>query len=245
MNNDFGFFDYFAGSSDFPITLTILVVAVVFVFVALMLFLPMITRKVFPKFGYMRYSDYLPFERVRDDDSLQISDGSLVRVYHLDGLQTSMQDDATREKFLDLRASLFNQIHDPNVILRFFTTRDAVVENMDYEFHQPTLQMIYNKWKSQGLKIFSNNYYVVISVSGNDAADKLDQCCNYLESMFAAYKPVLLKNNSTNPENVKIISLIWWRLMILIFWIMVLLNMKVVGWLNTPQWFLSKLRLII
>ncbi len=198
MNNDFGFFDYFAGSSDFPITLTILVVAVVFVFVALMLFLPMITRKVFPKFGYMRYSDYLPFERVRDDDSLQISDGSLVRVYHLDGLQTSMQDDATREKFLDLRASLFNQIHDPNVILRFFTTRDAVVENMDYEFHQPTLQMIYNKWKSQGLKIFSNNYYVVISVSGNDAADKLDQCCNYLESMFAAYKPVLLKNNSTN-----------------------------------------------
>ena len=33
MNNDFGFFDYFAGSSDFPITLTILVVAVVFVFV--------------------------------------------------------------------------------------------------------------------------------------------------------------------------------------------------------------------
>lgn len=198
MNNDFGFFDYFAGSSDFPITLTILVVAVVFVFVALMLFLPMITRKVFPKFGYMRYSDYLPFERVRDDDSLQISDGSLVRVYHLDGLQTSMQDDATREKFLDLRASLFNQIHDPNVILRFFTTRDAVVENMDYEFHQPTLQMIYNKWKSQGLKIFSNNYYVVISVSGNDAADKLDQCCNYLESMFAAYKPVLLKNNSEN-----------------------------------------------
>ena len=198
MNNDFGFFDYFAGSSDFPITLTILVVAVVFVFVALMLFLPMITRKVFPKFGYMRYSDYLPFERVRDDDSLQISDGSLVRVYHLDGLQTSMQDDVTREKFLDLRASLFNQIHDPNVILRFFTTRDAVVENMDYEFHQPTLQMIYNKWKSQGLKIFSNNYYVVISVSGNDAADKLDQCCNYLESMFAAYKPVLLKNNSTN-----------------------------------------------
>ena len=198
MNNDFGFFDYFAGSSDFPITLTILVVAVVFVFVVLMMFLPMITRKVFPKFGYMRYSDYLPFDGVRDDDSLQISDGSLVRVYHLDGLQTSMQDDATREKFLDLRASLFNQIHDPNVILRFFTTRDAVVENMDYEFHQPTLQMIYNKWKSQGFNIFSNYYYVVISVSGNDAADKLDQCCNYLESMFAAYKPVLLKNNSTN-----------------------------------------------
>ena len=31
-----------------------------------------------------------------------------------------MQDSLTREKFLDLRAQLFNQIHDPNVVMRFF-----------------------------------------------------------------------------------------------------------------------------
>jgi len=191
-------FEYFAGASEFPITLTVLVMLVLVVFIVLMMYLPVLTRKIFPKFGYASYSDYLPFRSVKKDNTLEISDGSLVRIYHLDGVQVSMQDDETRARFLDLRAGLFNQIHDPNVILRFFTTRDAVVENMDYEFHQPTLQMIYNKWKSQGLKIFSNNYYVVISVSGNDAADKLNQCCNYLESMFAAYKPVLLKNNSEN-----------------------------------------------
>ena len=198
MNTDSGFFNYFAGSSDFPITLTVLVMVVVFVFIILMMYLPVLTRKIFPKFGYMRYSDYLPFVGVKKDDTLKIADGSLVRVYHLEGVQTSMQDDETREKFLDLRASLFNQIHDQNVILRFFTTRDAVEENMDYEFHQQTLQMIYDKWKSQGLKIFSNNYYIVISVGGADASDKLNQYSNYIESMFAAYKPVVLKNNSKN-----------------------------------------------
>ncbi len=188
-------FEYFAGASEFPITLTVLVMLVLVVFIVLMMYLPVLTRKIFPKFGYASYSDYLPFRSVKKDNTLEISDGSLVRIYHLDGVQVSMQDDETRARFLDLRASLFNQIKDPNVILRFFTTRDEVHENMDYEFHQPTLQMIYDKWKNQGLKIFSNNYYIVISVGGNNANDKLNQYCNYIESMFAAYKPILLKNN--------------------------------------------------
>jgi len=159
-------FEYFAGNSDFPITLTVLVMVVVVVFIALMLYLPVLTRKIFPKFGYSSYSDYLPFKNIKKDNTLVLNDDSVVRVYHLDGVQTGLQDDETRARFLDLRASLFNQIKDPNVVLRFFTTRDAVNENMDYEFHQPTLQMIYDKWKNQGLKIFSNNYYIVISVSG-------------------------------------------------------------------------------
>ena len=198
MNTNSGFFDYFAGSSDFPITVTVLVMLVVVVFIALMLYLPILTRKIFPKFGYARYSEYLPFSGVKKDNVLQISDGSYVRVYQLDGVQTSMQDDTTREQFLDLRASLFNQIRDPNVILRFFTTRDAVNENMNYEFHQPTLQAIFNKWKNQGLKIFNNNYYIVMSVGGNDAMEKLNQYSTYIESIFAPYKPKLLKNDSPN-----------------------------------------------
>ena len=154
MNNNYGFFSYFAGSGDFPITLTVLVIAVVFLFVILMLYIPVLTRKIFPKFGYLKYSEYLPFKNVRKDSTLQLTDGSLVRVYHVDGIQTSMQNDDTRAKFLDLRASLFNQIHDPSVILRFFTTRDAVEDNMNYEFHQPTLQAIYNKWKNLQTLIF-------------------------------------------------------------------------------------------
>ena len=63
---------------------------------------------------------------------------------------------------------------------------------MNYEFDGPVLQGIYNKWRSQGLRIFLNNYYVVLSVSGSGARDKLNQYCNYIESILAAYKPKLL-----------------------------------------------------
>ncbi len=193
-----GFFEYFAGG-NLPITLTVLAMLAVFVFIILMIYVPALTRKIFPRFGYMKYADYLPFKTVYNDNSLELTDGSLVRVYRVAGVQTSMQDIATREKFLDLRAQLFNQIRDPNVTMRFFMTRDAADENTRYEFDQPVLQKIYDKWKAQGLKIFLNHYYIVLSVGGVGARDKLNQYGNYVESILAAYKPRVLRNDS--PDN--------------------------------------------
>lgn len=192
-----GFFEYFAGSG-FPVTTMIMVIAVIFIFVVLMMYLPALTRRILPQFGYKRYSRYLPFRTVYNDDSLELSDGSLLRVYRVAGVQTSMQDAATREKFLELRTQLFNQIRDQNVVMRFFMTRDATDENTDYEFDQPVLQKIYDKWQAQGLRIFLNNYYIVLQVSGAGAREKLNQYGNYLESILAAYQPKLLRNNSTD-----------------------------------------------
>ena len=192
-----GFFDYFAGGG-YSITMTILVMVVLFLFIVLMIYLPTLARRVFPRFGYIHYANYLPFKRVFNDNSLELTDGTLLRVYQVSGVQTSMQDDATREKFLDLRTQLFNQIRDPGVTLRFYMVRDAAADNMDYEFDNQVLQGIYNKWKSQGLRIFLNNYYIVISVSGNNAREKLNQYCNYIESILAAYKPKLMQNNTHN-----------------------------------------------
>ena len=192
-----GFFEYFAGGG-FPLTAIILVMAVVFVFIVLLMYIPVLTRRIFPKFGYTRYSQYLPFQTVYNDNSMTLTDGGIIRVYHVDGVQTSMQDDATREKFLDLRTQLFNQIRDPNVVLRFYMIRDAVDENTNYEFDQPVLQQIYNKWKSQGLRIFTNNYYIVLSVNGANAREKLNQYGNYIETILAAYRPTVLRNDAPN-----------------------------------------------
>lgn len=192
-----GFFEYFAGSG-FPVTTMIMVIAVIFIFIVLMMYLPTLTRRILPQFGYKRYSRYLPFRTVYNDDTLELSDGSLLRVYRVAGVQTSMQDAATREKFLELRTQLFNQIRDQNVVMRFFMTRDATDENTDYEFDQPVLQKIYDKWQAQGLRIFLNNYYIVLQVSGAGAREKLNQYGNYLESILAAYHPKLLRNNSTD-----------------------------------------------
>ena len=190
-------FNYFAGNNDsMVLTFVIIAVSVILVFLVLLMYIPAITKKIFPKFGYVKYSDYLPFDKVYSDNSLSCLDGSLVRVYKIKGIQNNIMDDKNREKMLDLRAQLFNQIQDPDVYLRFFTIRDFVDEKTNYEFDQPVLQQIYDKWNNQGLKIYNNTYYVVVSVHGQNNREKLNQCCNYIESVLSAYKPTLLKNNN-------------------------------------------------
>ena len=192
-----GFFQYFAGGGfSTTMTLTVMVIAVIFLFIIFMMYVPTVAKYMFPKFGYRSYSEYIPFQTVYTDDSLELNDGALVRVYSISGVQTSMQTDEQRAKFLDLRAQLFNQIHDPSVVMRFFMLRDAVKETTNYEFGQPVLQKIYNKWRSQGMRIFVNNYYIVLTVRGLNARDKLNQYCNYVESMLAPYNPKILKNTS-------------------------------------------------
>jgi len=189
------FFEYFAGG-QFPMTLMILVMAAIFVFIILLMYMPVVARRVLPKFGYTHYAQYLPFKTVFSDDSLELNDGALTRVWRVAGVQTGIQDEQTREKFLDLRAQFFNQIREPGVVLRFFTIRDADPERTNYEFSQPVLQKIYDKWRSQGLRIYENNYYICITVRGNSARDRLNQYGNLLESVFAAYKPVVMRNGS-------------------------------------------------
>ena len=189
-------FDYFAGNSNMLLTLLIMVMSAIVVFLGLLIYIPALTKKILPKFGYPSYSDYLPFDKVYKDNTVSIKDGSLMRVYKINGLQTSMMNQQNREKLLDLRAQLFNQIQDPDVYMRFFTIRDFVEEKTNYEFDQQTLQKIYDKWNNQGLKIFVNNYYLVISVKGVNNKEKLNQYCNYIESVLSVYKPKLLQNDS-------------------------------------------------
>ncbi|MCL2330934.1 MAG: hypothetical protein FWC61_00095 [Proteobacteria bacterium] len=187
-------------TDSFPMTALVLALAVLLMFLILTVYTPTITRYVFPRFGYRKYSELLPFKSVLNDNmTVRLNNGALVRVYRMAGVQTSMQDDATKNQFLDLRAQLFNQINDPAAVLRFFTVRDAAETRTDYEFDQPVLQKIHDRWESQGLRIFRNSYYLVLSVGGAGANDKMAQYSNYVESILAAYRPTVLLHNQ--PRN--------------------------------------------
>ena len=187
-------------SDIFPMTPFVLALTVLLFFLILLLYTPLITKFVLPMFGYRKYSNYLPFKSILDDTiTARLQNGALIRVYKLAGVQTSMHDTVTRAQFLDLRAQLFNQINDSNVTLRFFTIRDDAEDKTDYEFDQQVLQMIYDRWQSQGLKIFKNSYYLVLSVGGLDTHDKIGQYSNYVESILAAYRPTVCKHDL--PDN--------------------------------------------
>jgi type IV secretion system protein VirB4 len=186
---------YFVNDA-FSMTPIILAAVLLLLFIILSMYSGLISKVVFPSFGYKKYFKYLPFDSILSDGvTIRLRNGTVVRAFALSGIQTSMKDNAEKEKLLDLRAQLLNQIRDSNAVMRFFTIRDKESDKTDYEFDQPTLQKIYNQWNNQGLKIFRNNYYLVLSVGGSNALEKINQYTNYVESILAAYQVRVLKHN--------------------------------------------------
>ncbi|MCL2757714.1 MAG: hypothetical protein FWE64_00120 [Alphaproteobacteria bacterium] len=182
-------------NDNLPMTPLILGAVLLLLFIILLMYSGLISKVIFPAFGYKKYFQYLPFDSILADGvTIRLRNGTMVRAFKFEGIQTSMKDDKEKEKLLDLRAQLLNQIRDPHAILRFLAIRDKESDKTDYEFDQPTLQKIYNRWNNQGLKIFRNNYYLVLSVSGSGALEKLNQYTNYVESILAAYRAKLLRH---------------------------------------------------
>ncbi|MBQ2005549.1 MAG: hypothetical protein II219_01950, partial [Alphaproteobacteria bacterium] len=79
------FFEYFAGSG-FTITMTVLVMAVIFVFIVMLMYVPTLSKRILPRFGYAKYADYLPFKTVYNDNTIELTDGAIIKAYRVQGV---------------------------------------------------------------------------------------------------------------------------------------------------------------
>ena len=186
------FFNFFI-KNDFAMTAGLFAGLGLLVFFALLIYMPMLGKLFFPSFGYRKYSDYLPFDSILPDNaSVRLKDGSVARAFLIDGIQNGMLIEAQKERLFEQKKMLFNQIKDNGAVLRFFTIRARAPYDGDYEFDQNVLQRIYNRWKRQGLKIFDNKNYLILTAQGPDALEKIDNHTNMILSILAAFGIKLL-----------------------------------------------------
>ena len=185
--NIIGFFDMFV-KSDYAMTNILFGSLLILTFFVLLLYMPLLSKLFFPSFGYRRYSEYMPFDQILSDGlTVRLKDGSAVRAFRIPGVQNGMKTDTEQQRLFEIKQSLFNQIKDTGVTLRFYTIRVADNTQMDYEFDQPVLQRIYNKWNAQGLKIFDNVNYMTITVSGTNTMDRMFSHVNAVMSILSPY----------------------------------------------------------
>ena len=167
-------------------------------FFLLFFYTPLLSRVFLPKFGYKKYSKYMPFDEILDDNkTIKLKDGTLVRAFTINGVQNSNMDVNQNQQLFELKQNLFNQVKDDEVVFRFYTVRDTTEYDSDYEFDQPVLQRIYNKWKNQGLKIFKNKNYLILSVYGKNAIDRLDAHTNIILSVLSTFGVKIMKHKDS------------------------------------------------
>ncbi|MDR2685980.1 MAG: hypothetical protein LBB23_04380 [Rickettsiales bacterium] len=182
----------FTANSDY-ITLLSVMGGLFTLFILFLLYASVLSKILFPKFGFLRYGNYLPFMNALEDDiTITLKNKHYARIYKISGVQLAMQDENKRAQYFDLRSRFLNMAGVDGATLRFFMTRTKDDARTNFEFDEKILQEIHDAWNSQGMKLYKNEHYMVIDAPDISSLSKVSEL---FENMFAPYNPRVARHS--------------------------------------------------
>lgn len=149
---------------------------------------------ILPKPKETQVSDFLPFERLKDDGTtIECHDGSLVRVFAVKGADVALILPEARENMLDARKSFIDAMADLNVTVRVLTMREMISLRDETRHENRLLAAIADEWTHNLSRVFRNKHYIILSVKErkNHARD-LAQAAQALTAILDMYEPTQL-----------------------------------------------------
>ncbi len=149
---------------------------------------------ILPKPRETQVSDFLPFERLKDDGTtIECHNGSLVRVFSVKGADVAMIQPELRLNMLEARKSFIDAMADLNVTVRVITIREMVPLGDEVRHENPILGSIAGQWTDNLSRVFRNKHYIVLSVAERKNHDRdMVQAAQALTSILDMYEPTQL-----------------------------------------------------
>ena len=153
-----------------------------------------------PKPFDTRLVNYLPFERILDDkQTILCQNGTLVRVFKVDGVSIAFAKREVIKDFLENRKKWIDSLSEISVETRIFTIREKVKTDKLINNTNKLLKEISEKWSDAQSEIFMNSHYIVISVNDRkDAIKDLDTATSNLQAILSEFGVHILKENGKN-----------------------------------------------
>ena len=153
-----------------------------------------IGEMILPKPQETQVSDFLPFERLKDDGmTIECHDGSLVRIFSVKGADVAMVMPELRMNMLEARKGFIDSMAELNVNVRVITIREMVSLREKVRHENYLLRRIADEWSYTLSRVFRNKHYIILSVKErkNHARD-LGQAAQALTAVLDMYEPVSL-----------------------------------------------------
>jgi len=146
-----------------------------------------------------KLSDYLPFEHLHNDKSTIIClDGSMVRVFKIEGISVSFARAEMISNLLESRKKWIDSLSEIAAECRIFTLREKVKNRSVLEPKNKYMAEIGKKWNEAQSEVFTNSHYVVLSVGARkNAYTDLELASSNLEAMLSDYKVQLLREGAS------------------------------------------------
>ena len=131
-------------------------------------------HSILPQPRESRVSDFLPFnELLSDGITIKCYNGSLARVFKVEGVDLSFVTDEEVLSMHEARKSWIDGMSDLQIISRVITLRDRIeLDEAQGDFGNVLLEQISDIWKSSLSRVYSNSHYIVVSVKDRSGSLK-------------------------------------------------------------------------
>ena len=162
------------------------------------------------KFGYYvlpqpresRVSDFLPFNKLLSDGiTIRCYNGSLARVFRVEGVDLAFVTDEKVMSMLEARKSWIDGMSDLQVTCRVITLRERIpLEEETGDFGNKLLSDIASTWRSNLDRVYSNQHYIVLSVADRtDSLKDLNYASQALIATLSEYGVTTLYESEGSP----------------------------------------------
>lgn len=163
---------------------------------------PRIAERVMPKPRETRLSEFLPFQRIREDGmTVECRDGSLCRFFAISGIDQNFLKREEAASLFQARKQLFDALAEVNVNLRIYTMREPTAVPNETGFPNDLAEQIAQTWNQNFERAFITRTIVAVTVKGNLGEEALDDAQTVIESALSKYTPLLMTQNpETSPS---------------------------------------------
>ncbi|NCB49264.1 MAG: hypothetical protein EOM53_01100 [Alphaproteobacteria bacterium] len=164
------------------------------------LFITKIGEWILPKPKETRVADFLPFSFLDvDGATIHCKDGSLVRVFELQGTDITLLLPEERGALMEAKKRWIDSMAELEVTTRLITLRERIPLDEVTQHSNPLLRSISEKWIKTLRRVYRNRHYAIISINDRKSALRdLDQASQALTSILDAYHPVLISEDSNS-----------------------------------------------
>ncbi len=153
-----------------------------------------------PRPNETRVSDFLPFERLKDDGTtIECHDGTLVRVFSIKGTDMAMIPPELRENMLDARKSFIDSMAELGAIVREITIRELVPLDDMIKHENKLLNRLSEQWISNLNRIFRNRHFIILAIKEHKNYERdMMQAAQALTAVLDMYEPTQLFETKTS-----------------------------------------------
>ena len=166
------------------------------------LFVTRFGRSVLPQPRESRVSDFLPFDKLLSDGiTIRCYNGSLSRVFKIDGADLAFVNEEKVMSMLEARKSWIDNMSSLSVTVRVITQRERIpLESEVRDFNNPLLEHISEVWRGNLDRVYTNSHYVILSVEDRpDALKDLNYASQTLLAILNDYGVKTLYETETSP----------------------------------------------